>query len=398
MSDSVHSSFPSLSSLPLVDSHYHIDCLLSSGSYGTVYRVFHLDSSLHAMKFISLPSIDLSPDEIPTFIIREFEALQHFSPPNSLHPNLLPLEELCLDEDSDSLALVFPLAGPDLSRLFGCSEFHSKLNLSHIKRLLHDSLTALHVIHSFSLVHRDIKPANLLMSFTGSIQLIDFGASKRFSTSSTSSPCLTSLWYRSPELLLGSCAEDTRAADIFAIGICLIEWLNKGNNPFSACRSEIHQLSAIFELFGTPSLDDELCHLPHWKLFQWKEQKSKLENFIKEKNNHSTNIDQRQEESLSSVGLSLLQALINLNPGKRPSAFSALSHPWFHEDPPMAEEQKMKELAEFACKIKLEHHQQDEDWDEENKMEESWWNIQQIEENQEEDDDDQSKQGTERVV
>jgi serine/threonine protein kinase len=60
-------------------------------------------------------------------------------------------------------------------------------------------------MHSMLLLHRDIKPDNILVKPDGDVVLADFGLSKKAAfTQRRKSNSIVSLWYRAPEIVLGS--------------------------------------------------------------------------------------------------------------------------------------------------------------------------------------------------
>jgi serine/threonine protein kinase len=60
---------------------------------------------------------------------------------------------------------------------------------------------------------------------------------------------IVTLWYRAPEVLLGSPTYD-EGVDMWSIGVVLVELLT-GTSPFSG-RSEVETMIKIFRLLGTP--------------------------------------------------------------------------------------------------------------------------------------------------
>ncbi|KAG2464863.1 CDK14 kinase, partial [Polypterus senegalus] len=66
-------------------------------------------------------------------------------------------------------------------------------------------LRGLSYIHQRYILHRDLKPQNLLISDTGELKLADFGLARAKSVPShTYSNEVVTLWYRPPDVLLGS--------------------------------------------------------------------------------------------------------------------------------------------------------------------------------------------------
>ncbi|PTL77497.1 protein kinase [Vitiosangium sp. GDMCC 1.1324] len=94
-------------------------------------------------------------------------------------------------------------------------------------------------------VHRDISPQNILISFDGSVKLVDFGIAKAADQASlTKSGAIKGKFaYMAPEQAAGK-ALDSRA-DIFAIGLVLYELLT-GTRPLKR-ESELGTLQAALE-------------------------------------------------------------------------------------------------------------------------------------------------------
>jgi serine/threonine protein kinase len=85
--------------------------------------------------------------------------------------------------------------------------------------------------HSHSVLHRDLKPQNILVSNDGRLKLADFGLARAYQLPI---PVYThevvTLWYRAPEILLGSpkysTAVDVSLTNFFAL---LLAGISKSN-------------------------------------------------------------------------------------------------------------------------------------------------------------------------
>lgn len=84
--------------------------------------------------------------------------------------------------------------------------------------------------HSHRVIHRDLKPQNLLINELGAIKLADFGLARAFGVPlRTYTHQVVTLWYRAPEILLGSKFYST-AVDVWSIGCIFAEMVGRETN------------------------------------------------------------------------------------------------------------------------------------------------------------------------
>ncbi len=98
--------------------------------------------------------------------------------------------------------------------------------------------------HSRRVLHRDLKPQNLLIDQKGAIKLADFGLGRAFGIPVRAyTHEVVTLWYRAPEVLLGS-QRYSCPVDVWSISCIFAEMVNK--RPLFHGDSEIDQLFRIF--------------------------------------------------------------------------------------------------------------------------------------------------------
>lgn len=105
--------------------------------------------------------------------------------------------------------------------------------------------------HDHRVLHRDLKPQNLLINKKGELKLADFGLARAFGIPVRSySNEVVTLWYRAPDVLMGSRQYST-SIDLWSAG-CIMAEMAYGRPLF--CGSSVKdQLIRIFKYLGTPS-------------------------------------------------------------------------------------------------------------------------------------------------
>ncbi|CAN4106454.1 unnamed protein product [Withania somnifera] len=216
---------------------------VGQGTYSNVYKARDRKSG----KIVALKKVrfDTSAPESVKFMAREIIILKRLD-----HPNIIKLEGLATSRMQYSLYLVFDFMESDLTKLINRTE--GRLTEPQVKRYMEQLLSGLQHCHEKGILHRDIKGSNLLVDKNGMLKIADFGLANFYQTK-TNRPLtsrVVTLWYRAPELLLGS-TDYSVGIDLWSAG-CLLAEMFVGR-PILPGRNEIEQLHKIFKLCGSPT-------------------------------------------------------------------------------------------------------------------------------------------------
>ncbi|KAI8619670.1 kinase-like domain-containing protein [Chytriomyces sp. MP71] len=122
---------------------------------------------------------------------------------------------------------------------------------TEIKCIALQLFTGIEYLHENHVIHRDLKMSNLLMDAKGILKIADFGLARTCAVPSRPmTPKVVTLWYRSPEILLGE-KSYTFSADMWSAGCIFAELLL--NAPLLPGKVEPHQLELISRLLGAPT-------------------------------------------------------------------------------------------------------------------------------------------------
>lgn len=282
---------------------------VGEGTYGVVYKAIDLrhDDRIVALKKIRLESED---EGVPSTAIREISFLKELN-----NENIVGLYDIVYS-DSHKLYLVFEFLDLDLKRYMESIPKDQTLGDKIVKRFMLQMCKGIEYCHAHRILHRDLKPQNLLINKEGNLKLGDFGLARAFGIPLRAyTHEVVTLWYRSPEILLGGKQYST-GVDIWSMGCIFAEMCNR--KPIFSGDSEIDQIFKIFRILGTPNDNvwPDVVYLPDFKPTFPKWRKQDLINVVKYLDNN---------------GLDLLQQMLIYDPINRISAKRALQHPYFQE-------------------------------------------------------------------
>ncbi|KAG6480423.1 hypothetical protein ZIOFF_063923 [Zingiber officinale] len=268
---------------------------IGEGTYGVVYRARdRLTNETIALKKIRLKNEEKG---VSSTAIREISLLKEMQ-----HSNVVRLQDVVHTEKR--VYLVFEYLDLDLKKFMdSCPEFakdprlvktHNVDACDNATKIYHvDELHENEFAENSQVLHRDLKPQNLLIDRrTNVLKLADFGLARAFGipvrtltheimghsrswldVPNAAKPDIqvVTLWYRAPEILLGSRHYST-PVDVWSVGCIFAEMVNQ--RPLFPGDSEIDELFKIFSILGTPnegtwpgvtSLPDFKSAFPKWQ-------------------------------------------------------------------------------------------------------------------------------------
>ncbi|RAK85353.1 cyclin-dependent protein kinase [Aspergillus costaricaensis CBS 115574] len=275
---------------------------LGEGTYATVFKGRNTKTG----ELVALKEIALDTEEgTPSTAIREISLMKELH-----HENILRLHDVIHSENR--LMLVFEYMDKDLKRYMDTNG--GQLEPSIIKSFANQLICGVAFCHENRILHRDLKPQNLLVNHKGQLKLADFGLARAFGIPvNTFSNEVVTLWYRAPDVLLGSRSYST-SIDIWSIG-CIIAEMSMGRALFPGSNNE-DQLQKIFKVMGTP------CEASWRGVSRLPEYRTDFPLYVEQ---DLWGLMPRMEEG----GMGLVRAMLKLQPEMRISAVDALSFAWF---------------------------------------------------------------------
>ncbi|TID27618.1 Nitrilotriacetate monooxygenase component A [Venturia nashicola] len=331
-----------------IGERYKIIGFISSGTYGRVYKARSNKGEVGEFKPDKEGEIGYTG--ISQSAIREMALCTELAHPNVVHTVEIILEEKCI-------YIVFEYAEHDLLQII---HHHTQpqrqaVPARTIKSIMFQLLQGLLYLHRNWVMHRDLKPANIMVTSQGEVKIGDLGLARLFlkplNSLFTGDKVVVTIWYRAPELLLGS-RHYTPAVDLWAVGCIFAELLslrpifkgeeakmdNKKSVPFQR-----NQMQKIVEIMGMPQKD-------RWPLLASMPEFPQLPGLLN--SNHRvanpTGLDNWYWSILNQYkypkngppnmtpgeeGLNLLRGLLEYDPAQRLTAEGALQHAYFVADP-----------------------------------------------------------------
>ncbi|CAL8106091.1 unnamed protein product [Calicophoron daubneyi] len=303
--------FPSIQGCRSVE---EFECLnrIEEGTYGVVYRA--RDKKTAEIVALKRLKMEKERDGFPITSLREINTLM-----KAQHENIVTVREIVVGSNMDKIYLVMDYVEHDLKSLM--EVMNGPFSVGEVKCLMVQLLRAVRHLHDNWILHRDLKTSNLLLSHQGILKVGDFGLAREYgSPLKHYTEVVVTLWYRAPELLLGT-KQYTCPIDLWSVGCIFAEFLLQ--RPLFPGKGEMDELNIIFRDLGTPTerIWPGVSHLPGMKKCAFTD--------------YPYNQLRRRftEKQISDQGFDLLNSFLTYCPDRRITAEKALTHAYFNERP-----------------------------------------------------------------
>jgi serine/threonine protein kinase len=219
----------------IIDDHtkrvYHIDSMISHGSFGRVYICHDEKKRKYALKYPIMPSpvIDTFKNEVNIYNHLRRELKKH-SPP------ILYIPRYRIIKYNDKLLILNELLGDTIDKRY--QPFLSKkkgLPLRELVLLTIQLISCIKFIHSLGIIHQDLKLENFLFGqgeYYNQIFCIDFGLSKVYLDKGSHIPFKQLGHFkgtvRYAPLAAHKCEEQSRKDDLESLGYIFVYLFNGG--------------------------------------------------------------------------------------------------------------------------------------------------------------------------
>lgn len=207
----------------------------------------------------------------------------------------------------------------------------------NVKSYSYQLINAVYNLHQKKIIHRDLKSANVLINTRGQLKLCDFGLSRRImDDENNNTKKVVTLWYRTPELLLGELKYNNKI-DMWAVGCILAEFyireplfsskLNDDNE------GQISQLLNIMDVLGPITEENwkDAKNLPDHKYLVTREKSHPSDRRLLERLQRTEKIDPQ--------AFDLIDKLLAYDPKVRLDSIGAKTHSWFDDPKPKKPEE-----------------------------------------------------------
>jgi len=142
---------------------------------------------------------------------------------------------------------------------------HPKPDVETVRGIVEQIAKGLLAFHRMEMLHQDLRPNNIMIDNTGTVKIIDFGATRvagimEITTAIERNNILGTAQYTAPEYFLGE--SGTTRSDLFSLGVIAYQMLS-GKLPYGAQVAKSKTKAAQRKLVYDSVLDDER-EIPAW--------------------------------------------------------------------------------------------------------------------------------------
>lgn len=294
--------------------------LLGKGQYGKVV-LFTKGSEKYAIKFTN------EEYEIDVSTIREIASVRSVNQENIvkfIDVGFITADDpqYIIDDDDDNnynIFIVMKVAEDNLDNMI----MESRIPSDHKVKISHEIASGIHYYLNNNIINRDLKPSNILIEggHVPKAVIADFGLA-RVNYCPYTDHLLTgglyTIWYRAPEVALGSTKYGSEA-EVWAYGCILYELFT--GEPLFKEYNVYSLLHNIFSVTGTPNYGTwpDVVNLPGWQTTDFPQLPSS-----------SAKFDIPQITAFPYLRELLLQIFVN-NPHERITMYNILNHQFFND-------------------------------------------------------------------
>ena len=184
---------------------YRIDGYLSSGGFGNTYVATHINfNEKYAIKEFFMKGVNERDGNNTTVSVSNNEKVTEFTEQLEKfkkearrlrrlnNPHIVRVYDL-FDENGTAYYVMDYINGENLKERL--KRTGQPISEPEATKILEQVLDALKEVHSQGIWHLDLKPANVMVDQTGTVKLIDFGASKQFNSKTGGALSTSSVTY-----------------------------------------------------------------------------------------------------------------------------------------------------------------------------------------------------------
>jgi serine/threonine protein phosphatase PrpC len=235
---------------------YTIIRSLHASSRSHVYLA--VDNETNTQVVIKTPSIDLQGDPayLERFLMEEWIARRISSP--------FVLKPCSQSRKRNYLYIVMEfIEGQTLTQWM---RDNSTPEITVVRDIAEQVSKGLLAFHRLEMLHQDLRPENIMIDNTGTVKIIDFGATKvagidEITSAIEHADILGTAQFTAPEYFLGE--NGSTRSDLFSLAVIIYQMLAQGRLPYGVQVSQSRTKSAQNKLHYQSVLDDDR-EIPAW--------------------------------------------------------------------------------------------------------------------------------------